>query len=414
MSQSNSYLNFIFYIFVALLNLHLLRNIIPGYETILISFLLLSMLISFNRLDFDSYDIIYWLFITILFMSLYVVLITLLNKDFNNEAISLGKTLNAAARLFLMPLTALLFFIYIKKDIQLFHILNIFVIISIFAALSYVYQYYFGAIDWFAEGSGQSRGRGFNVRFASLHGSITVSAVTLSLAFIATVYLYKSYLLRFIILSILAMGLIMSLQKASIFNVVLIFGLIIFFSKNRILLLMIYSIAFLILYYAFLYLYNLNDELIIISHINDIVNHTISMNLLQSNDGADSFSFRLYGGAMNMMNEYGWQMVIYGKGFVGAGATMGIEGGQAHNTFWDLVFMGGIIYLLSFLILITIIMLRLYKIKSKYSKLLLIANIIFIINGLQGSILFFQPVTSFIFWVSLVYVSRQFQKRSIE
>ena len=160
--------------------------------------------------------------------------------------------------------------------------------------------------------------------------------------------------------------------------------------------------------------YILNDELIIISHINDIVNHTISMNLLQSNDGADSFSFRLYGGAMNMMNEYGWQMVLYGKGFVGAGATMGIEGGQAHNTFWDLVFMGGIIYLLSFLILITIIMLRLYKIKSKYSKLLLIANIIFIINGLQGSILFFQPVTSFIFWVSLVYVSRQFQKRSIE
>ena len=111
MSQSNSYLNFIFYIFVALLNLHLLRNIIPGYEIILIIFLLLSMLISFNSLDFDSYDIIYWLFITILFMSLYVVLITFFNKDFNNEEISLGKTLNAAARLFLMPLTALLFFI---------------------------------------------------------------------------------------------------------------------------------------------------------------------------------------------------------------------------------------------------------------------------------------------------------------
>ena len=45
-----------------------------------------------------------------------------------------------------------------------------------------------------------------------------------------------------------------------------------------------------------------------------------------------------------MIAEYGWQMSLYGK-VVGAGA-MGVPGGQSHNTFWDLVFMGGFIYFL--------------------------------------------------------------------
>ena len=69
---------------------------------------------------------------------------------------------------------------------------------------------------------------------------------------------------------------------------------------------------------------------------------------------------------------------------------MGVPGGQSHNTFWDLVFMGGFIYFLLFIIILISILIILVKSQNKYAKIFVISNIILIINCLQGSILFFN------------------------
>jgi len=406
MSKINLYYLSLFYFFSVLINLHLLRNLIPGFEIILIIILLLVLFISINHLEFNMNNHIHWIFVLIFFSSLYVIIFSLFQRDFNGELLSLSQIINASARLLIMPLTAILFFIYVKDERTLYNLLNIFVIISVISSLSYVYQYYFGAIEWFASGSGESK-RGLNYRYSSLHGSITVSSITLSFAFIATSYLYKSIFFKATILLVILVGLIMSLQKASLFNVILILFFIFLFSESKMKHFFLYLFVFTLLYFFFQTLYGYDNELILVSHLHDLVFHTVEMNLLEETKDVDSFSFRLYGGAQNMISEYGSQMIIYGKGFVGAGATMGIPGGQSHNTFWDLLFMGGFIYLFLFVVLLISVMRIFLKPQNKYEKIFAISNIILIVNCLQGSILFFQPVTSFIFWLSIIYSSNK-------
>ena len=185
MSKINIYYLTLFYLFSALLNLHLLRNLIPGFEFILISVLLITLFISINHLELNINNHIHWIFLSIFFASIYVVILSLFQKDFNGELLSLSQIINSSARLLIMPLSAIVFFIYVKDEKVLFNVINIFVIISVIVSLSYIYQYYFGAIDWFwVSGAGEKK-RGLNFRYASLHGSITVTAVTLSIAFIA-------------------------------------------------------------------------------------------------------------------------------------------------------------------------------------------------------------------------------------
>ena len=407
MSKINIYYLAIFYLFAALLNLHLLRNLVPGFEYILIIILIFVLLISINHLELNVNNHIHWIFISILFVSFYIIILSLFQKDFNGELLSLSDVINSSARLLIMPLSAIVFFIYVKDEKVLFNLINIFIIVSVLASLSYVYQYYFGAIEWFATGSGEEK-RGLNVRYSSLHGSITVSAITLSLAFIATSFLYKNLFIKFIFLFLISGGLIMSLQKASLFNVGLILILIFIFSESKIKLLFFYLFISIILYFIFLVLYEYNNELIFVSHIYDLIYHTAEMELLEGNRETDSFTYRLYGGALNMMSEYGWQMVLFGKGFVGAGAAMGVPGGQAHNTFWDLIFMGGFLYFLVFVFILISTLLIFINSQNKYKKIFLISNIILIVNCLQGSILFFQPVTSFIFWLSIIFASNKY------
>ena len=111
----------------------------------------------------------------------------------------------------------------------------------------------------------------------------------------------------------------MSLQKASLFNAGLIFILIFIFSENKTKLFFVYAFSSIILYFIFQILYEYDSDLIIVSHLYDLIFHTVEMELLEGSRETDSFTYRLYGGALNMIAEYGWQMSLYGKGFVGAG-----------------------------------------------------------------------------------------------
>ena len=126
MSKINFYYLALFYFFTTLLNLHLLRNLVPGFEIILILILLLALFISINHLKFNMNNHIHWIFISIFFVSLYVVIFSTIQKDFSGELLSLSQIINASARLLIMPLSAILFFIYVKDEKVLFNVINIF------------------------------------------------------------------------------------------------------------------------------------------------------------------------------------------------------------------------------------------------------------------------------------------------
>ena len=92
-----------------------------------------------------------------------------------------------------------------------------------------------------------------------------------------------------------------------------------------------------------------------------------------------------------------------GIGLLGAGSGMGIEGHQAHNSLYDILLMGGGIYLILTMVLILLSLKNLYKINSKVSKYLLIGLIISTINMPFTTAGFFHPNISFFFYLSIAY-----------
>ena len=403
----NYYEKLFIYLYITSINLHLLRNIIPLYEIIILIILFLCVICFLPKFKFNSQDKILWLWVLIIFGIIYIILITFFQKNIWNQYIPLDQILVGTSRIILMPLTMLILFPAVYDDKLINGIINIFIIVSLLSVLSLIYQYYMGSISWFADPGSQ---RGNNIRYASLHGSKTVSSTSLSIAILCTYFTQKNLIIKIVSISLLFVGLILILQKSSIVNVVLILLLIFLFSKHKFLNLFYIIIGSLISYYLFNILKEINSEMIVISHLDSILNFSLDTGKYDSLN-QENFAFRFYGGAINMMNEYGWSIPFSGIGLMGAGASMGVDGGQAHNTFWDLIFMGSIIFLMFFVISLFIIFHRNLLIGGKFSKLFITSNILFITNCMQGSILFFQPVTSIIFWLSMAYSSKLFISR---
>lgn len=83
-----------------------------------------------------------------------------------------------------------------------------------FAALTFLWQYAFGAIYWFAESSERAGGD----RFASLAGSLTAYGVFLGVPALAALVYFRG-VSRLFLFGLLTMGAILSLQKAALANV---------------------------------------------------------------------------------------------------------------------------------------------------------------------------------------------------
>jgi len=404
----NIYRKFFVYIFVISINLHLLRNLIPFYEIIILVLLFATVIFYMYEFNFDSEDMIIWLWLFIILGIIYIILITFFQKNIYDQYIPIDQIIRGTSRIILMPMIMLILFPAVQDSKIVNGIIIIFISISLASVFSLIYQYYAGPISWFADPGST---RGINIRYASLHGSLTVSSTSLSIAILCSYFIQKNSVIRFLTISILIIGLILSLQKSSIINVVLIFLLIFLFSENKIRTLFFIALGSLITIYLFNLLKEMNSEMFIVSHLNSILYYTLDPASADSID-TNNLSFRLYGGAINIMNEYGWSSPLTGIGLLGAGASMGIDGGQAHNTFWDITFMGSFFFLMFFIISIIIIFKRNFSVDNKLSKLFIASNILFVINCFQGAILFFQPVTSIIFWLSMacstqVFISRK-------
>ena len=117
---------------------------------------------------------------------------------------------------------------------------------------------------------------------------------------------------------------------------------------------------------------------------------------------------RLYGFTKGSINYYGISSVILGVGLLGGAGTMGMDSGIAHNTFGDLLLMGGIIYVILFLIMYFNVQLYLYRNrKSELCKIFFLCNIIYIANMIFTSGSTIQPSISIIFWLSNAFVARK-------
>jgi hypothetical protein len=82
--------------------------------------------------------------------------------------------------------------------------------------------------------------------------------------------------------------------------------------------------------------------------------------------------------------------------------------GTSHNQFMDLYLIGGVFLFLNVVFIVICLMLELNKLKTKdpVAQTFFYCNIIAIINMFFFNGFIYQPVTSFVFWLSIVYVLR--------
>ncbi len=275
---------------------------------------------------------------------------------------------------------------------------KILVIFYILASASFVYQFMFGPIEWFADYSERAGG----VRYASLAGSLTAYGINVGIAALAAFAFYGRKMAIFITI-ILLVGCFISLQKASFVNIVmawmfaswfgwmpmvgLIYGIFIFISGMIILL--------------------ISSNVDALPYINNFIGFLISDSDLTSDVSLiNSVYERLWLLPLESLKFYELYKLSLGAGAYGGSGVFGYPDiPMAHNGFVEIIQVFGII---PGGILICMLTYRfLYSLKviwirnSKFIALNFISSafVIWFVNYLFSGGGLFHPIGAAILWL---------------
>ncbi len=395
--KQNNFINFLLYSWVILLMTQVLRieyKII--YFPFLIFFLLLNTFVIFrNGLIFKANDYLklhIWIFFILIF---YICGMTFFYGNLNDF-------LKAFPRMLIMPLTFIFFYNFIFNKLQFNKILKIYFIFSIIAALSIYYQVFFGPLDFIVD---HSERLGLE-RYASTAGSLTVFGGATGIFLVLTVLFVKNYYTKLIIFSLFALAGALSLSKSGLMNVLLGTLFLIFITKFK------YKFFFIInslLVIFLLYFFVPEIQLYL-----DAAFKALDFGSGEHTSIRGQTSFRIFG-AFHQLTVDSIFETFFGYGLLGGQGAFGLPAsiaGTTHNQFGDLFQIGGIFLFLNVVSIIFCLMLELKKIMKNdfLANLFFYCNLIGIINMFFFNGFLYQPTTSFIFWLSLVYVIKKQEK----
>lgn len=382
-----------------------LRNLSVFFPIFLVLILGIFLILNDFKLNLNKIIVfeafgLYFLFI------LWVVLVTFF---YIRELFELQFLL----RIFYFIFGVLGIYLFLKLSKNYFNglefLLSLFLILSCLSSFSFFYQYYYGAISWFNDAGSP---RGGVERYSSSFGSLTIYGTVVGISLVIAFYKNINSFYKFFIFLVIIAGCVLSMQKAALVNVIIasFFWLLI----NGRVFTIIKSLFFSFLLFFISYLYLLNAASFLRIYVDAFLVNTFGFEVFGSNVvrsdsiSVDKFVERIFGYDIQIFfNKYNEvELFVTGIGALGAGSAMGIEGHQAHNSFIDMLFMGGIGFLFVFLFLFSMVQYELMKMKNRHrvSKMFLVCNFVFIINFFGASIMPFHPVTSFVFWLSFVFV----------
>ena len=314
-------------------------------------------------------------------------------------------------RLFFSILTPLVFCFVADQKKAADGAIIIFVACYAIAVFTYIFQINFGAIEWFSD---EPMERGTVLRYATNLGSGNIYGIGIGSALLASLLFIKRDVVKFTIVTIILLGAILSMQKATIVNVILAFVLYFLVLKKWPSFMMIFSsIVMLIITYVF-YIYFPSSVLSI--YILEFINNGFGIDVL--GDGSlrrdtvlseENLWERFAGIHVENIFEQHPEMLIslIGVGITGAGGGMGLpQYLQAHSTYWDIFFMGGITYLLIVIALFSAVQFALWRNKDFMSRFWFFSNIVIFVNMFAASALIFHPILSLPLWLSVGWAMR--------
>ena len=285
-------------------------------------------------------------------------------------------------------------------------VLRVYVFFIFFGAVTMFYQVFFGPISWFAE---PSEREGL-VRFSSLVGSLTAYGVYAAFAVPVILIIFKNGLLKFVLFFVTISGMLMTLQKAAVMNLLVLVFLAILFERGGLkiaikLLLVAMPVVFSALYFDLGYISSTIDNVVRFGSDSGATDVSVYQSILDRIWMLPSELYKLHGGFGMLM----------GVGLVGGSGTLGFpDFPMAHNGFFDLLFIGGVANLLGFLALFTAMYIRIFRLSACVSNLdspskavvvkaCKYIGLLFLANFLFAGVLYFQPYGGVIFYSMVAF-----------
>lgn len=285
--------------------------------------------------------------------------------------------------------------------------LKLFVLFSILAGGSIIFQLIFGPIPFFAEYSM----RAGLIRYSSFAGSLTVmgtlGGIVLPFLMFTGDALYSNKK-RNIMILLLLVGMMVSLQKSAIINIVIVFMIYFMFYKGVTLLKKLIAIVTILI--LFIITASILSDTIIFEYVSGLYNYTFTSTSFGVEQDLLKRLWELPSKVI-LLNKITGFDYLFGIGFPALAGTMGnTQYPMAHNNFFDLLFSGGVFHLLTYLWLLFRIPLSVLKkfLNNKNISYLdrsyVASTIVILSNMFVGAATFYQPVLSvIIFFIIFSY-----------
>ena len=378
---------------------HLLRNLSPLYFLVLAGLLFLFFISIIRNLDWIKFDPFFWI---LLVFWIYASIVGFLQEPaYGDSGIGLvrfwaGLPLAGAAMILASG----------PVNIKM----RWFVFFYAIAALTFPLQYAIGPVEWFAEASE----RAGTDRFASLTGSLTSYGVSVGVASLAALCFF-SFPVSMALFLVLALGGLLSLQKAALANLAIAMILSVWVrgaNVKGVVLRFFYGLV-LIGVVAVIF-YPVFSQQAFVSQLMDIIIRIVEGVLSSDADLTADVSFfesiydRLLVLPAEALNYYDWSALLFGAGvFGGAGALGYPDLPMAHNGVVEILLIFGIpigvvlnLFVVYFLVASSARILDDRRPFDLESRFLLAAIGLFYLNNIFSGGGFFQPISASVFWLA--------------
>jgi hypothetical protein len=341
----------------------------------------------------DIFTLQIWIFY---FLIIYIGAITFLHGDFNDF-------LKAFPRMVIMPLSFIVFINLISSKEHFQKLIDLILFFSIVAAFSLIYQVYNGPFGFLVENHTRL---GLD-RYASTFGSLTIYGAVVGIITLLVVKKDINIILKFLIITLFLTSAFVSLAKAALLNILIVTFFSIFFlkiknSKFILIFLILFGTALIFFVFPELRIY-------IIKSIESLgFKPTGEIDMTSNSSFFYQFTKRFFY-SVDYLSYFNIKNLFFGFGLIGGQGVFGLPysfTGTTHNQFMDLFLIGGVFLFLNIILLVICTMLELNKIRNKdpLAETFFFCNMIAIINMFFFNGFIYQPVTSIVFWLSIVYV----------
>ncbi|MCY3018574.1 MAG: hypothetical protein NTW87_06030 [Planctomycetota bacterium] len=339
--------------------------------------------------------------------------------------VELDEVLIAVPRLWFTLPFALVVMASVNKESHVRVLLLTYITLVAVGCLSVPFQLVFAPISWFHEASA----RASLERYASLFGNLTAVGIVGAIGLIAVLMLHMHVLLRLTLACAICLGLLCSLQKAAVVNLLLVPFVYLLFSRQRVtqrasrLLL---TFGFILLIIAYL---TVADERFghhgeyLLSKIagDDVISRPATVD---DPSLSASMSDRLSNYVPQMLEENGPMSVLFGAGARGLAGTVGLpQYTMAHTTYGDVLFAGGFLFAL-LLIALQVQLFRAFwtlatlahhthnEMMQNNVDTILAMLVVVYVNCLGNSGMLIQPNESTVFYMSIGLAMGWYHKRA--